>query len=280
MGAVMDDEGVAMAYLNNLAASTTGANNCRIATGGALVDGKPYYNSANVDVNIPSAVGGGNTRIDRVVLRADWTAQTVRVTRIGGTDAASPTVPSITQVSGTTYDIKLCQCLVNTSGTVTITDERIVARPGTDSIATAAIQNEAVTGPKIATATITAGRMAVDSIQTASIVDNAVDDTKVGNRVPQFYRRQGGDASDWSVVGTTTYTPTTVRMQAGVKSFAAGSTDTITFPVAFSNVPLVFITSLTNLNYYSVPSITTTQAAVKVDAGPGGQYMWLAIGAQ
>lgn len=153
LGACLDDEGVAPAYLNALAPSTTGANNCRIATGGALVDGKPYSNSANVDVTIASAVGGGNTRIDRVVLRADWTAQTVRITRIAGTDAASPTAPAITQTPGTTYDIKLCQCLVNTAGTVTITDERVFAKPGTDTITTAAITDAAVTAAKIANRT-------------------------------------------------------------------------------------------------------------------------------
>lgn len=143
IAACMDEEGVAPAYLNALAGSTTGANNARIASGGAMVDGKPYYNSANVDTVIPSAVGGGNTRIDRIVLRADWAARTVRVTRIAGTDAASPSAPSITQTPGTTYDITLCQALVNTSGTVTITDERVLARPGTATITSAALRDSA-----------------------------------------------------------------------------------------------------------------------------------------
>ena len=160
LGACMDDEGVAPAYLNALAPSTTGANNARIATGGALVDGKPYSNSANVDKTIASAVGGGNTRIDRVVLRADWTAQTVRITVIAGTDASSPTAPSITQTPGTTYDIKICQALVNTSGTVTITDERVFAKPGTDAVVTAAITDNAVTTAKIVDSAVTAAKIA------------------------------------------------------------------------------------------------------------------------
>lgn len=159
MGACMDDEGVASGYLNALAGSTTGANNARIATGGALVDGKLYNNSANVDTVIPSAVGGGNTRIDRIVLRADWTAQTVRITRIAGTDAASPTAPAITQSSGTTYDILLYQALVNTSGTVTMTDERTFAKPGTNTIVTAAITDSAVTSAKIAADAVTTDKI-------------------------------------------------------------------------------------------------------------------------
>ena len=111
-------EGVGPGYLNSLAGTVTGANAVQIDTGGALVDGKYYNNSAAVSVNIPSAVGGGNTRIDRIVLRASWASYTVRIYRIAGTDAVSPTAPAIVQTSGTTYDIKLYQALVNTSGTV------------------------------------------------------------------------------------------------------------------------------------------------------------------
>ena len=125
LGAVSSYEGVAPRFLNKLSAISPAANTLRVQSGGALVDGKPYYNSTDTDVTIPSA--SSNTRIDRVVLRADWTAQTVRLTRIAGTEAVSPTAPAITQSSGATYDILLYQALVNTSGTVTITDERTIA---------------------------------------------------------------------------------------------------------------------------------------------------------
>jgi hypothetical protein len=118
-------EGVAAGYLNALEGAVTGANTVAINTGGALVDGKYYENGASVNVNIPSAVGGGNTRIDRIVLRASWAAFTVRIHRIAGTDAASPTAPAITQTSGTTYDIPLYKATVDTGGTVTIVDERV-----------------------------------------------------------------------------------------------------------------------------------------------------------
>jgi hypothetical protein len=50
------------------------------------------------------------------------------VTESGGTPAA----PAITQNSGTTYDIMLYQALVNSSGTVTLTDERVWAVAHTD----------------------------------------------------------------------------------------------------------------------------------------------------
>src|SRR3990172_12848764 len=203
IAACMDDEGVAPAYLNALVGSVPGANTARIGTGGAVVDGKPYWNTAAVDVTIPSATGGGNTRIDRIVARADWTLQTVRLTRIAGTDAASPTAPAITQTSGTTYDIKLYQALVDTAGTVTLTDERTFAKPGTDSIVTAAITDlavttakiaaEAVTTAKIADLGVTTAKIAAAAVTTAKIATDAVDDTQVGNRVPALTRRQGGD---------------------------------------------------------------------------------------
>ena len=122
-------EGVAPGLLNQLACTANGANTVAVNTGGGMVDGKPYHNSASVDVNIPSATGGGNTRIDRIVLRAGWAAQTVRITRIAGTDAASPTAPALTQTSGTTYDISLCTVLVDEAGAVTVTDARTMAGP-------------------------------------------------------------------------------------------------------------------------------------------------------
>lgn len=137
--ACLGKEGVAPGYLNLLAGTVTGANTVQIDTGGALVDGKYYKNDAAVSVNIPSAVGGGNTRIDRIVLRASWASFQITIVRIAGTDAASPTAPAITQTPGTTYDITLYKALVNTSGTVTLTDERtfasqaILARQGGSS---------------------------------------------------------------------------------------------------------------------------------------------------
>lgn len=153
-------EGVSPELLNKLVGSVPAANTVRIGTGGALVDGKPYDNSAAMDVNIPSAVGVGNTRIDRVVLRADWTAQTVRITRIAGTDAITPAAPAITQTSETTYDIMLYQALVNVGGDVTITDERVFAQIGADEITNEMIADDAVQGAQIKDGEITSAKLA------------------------------------------------------------------------------------------------------------------------
>jgi len=137
-------EGVAAGYRNELAGSDGGANTVNIASGGALVDGKPYDNTAVEALAIPSAIGAGNTRIDRIVLRADWAAQTVRLTRIAGIDAGAPVAPAITQVTGVTYDILLCQVLVDTAGTVAVTDERTRGQVPTEGI-----EDDAVTDEKL-----------------------------------------------------------------------------------------------------------------------------------
>lgn len=120
-------EGVGASLLNALEVTATDLNEVTVDTGGAVVDGKWYKNDAGEAVVIPSAVGGGNTRIDRIVLRCSWAGYTVRVHRIAGTDAGSPTAPAITQISGTTYDIMLAQVLVDTSGNCVVTDERVFA---------------------------------------------------------------------------------------------------------------------------------------------------------
>lgn len=124
-------EGVAD-YANKYAA-TVESETVIIDTGAGLVDGKPHVCTTAGSVAVPAASGGGNTRIDRIVLRADWNAggaspQTVRIVRIPGTSAAAPSVPDLTKISGTTYDIPLWQATVNTSGTVTVLDERPLRR--------------------------------------------------------------------------------------------------------------------------------------------------------
>lgn len=226
LAAVPAFEGLAPSYLNALVASVPAANTARIGTGGAVVDGKIYNNDAAVDVNIPNAIGAGNTRIDRIVLRADWTAQTVRITRIAGVDAASPTAPAITQSSQATYDIKLYQVSVNTSGVVTILlDER-------------------------QTAQIQAAGLAIDAVTAAALADTIIDSSHINTQVPTMVQRRGGSASDWATVGTTIQTVNKVRMVAGVqqassRTYSAYGADlatlTISFPVTFTGTPIFFV---------------------------------------
>jgi hypothetical protein len=122
-------------------------------------------------------------------------------------------------------------------------------------------------------------------IPSGGIANNAVDDTKVGNRVPQFYRRQGGNASDWNSPGTSNYTPGAVRMQAGRVDVGPGGTQAITFPVAFSAKPLVFVTPMdaNELVKGVATSITASGFTLEVNytdngSPTSGKMGWLAIG--
>lgn len=101
-------------------------------------------------------------------------------------------------------------------------------------------------------------------ISTAQIANDAVDDTKAGARVPMLTRRQGGSATDWNTTGAASQTPVAVKMQAGSLSTGAlsGSTIdvTLTFPQAFSAVPLVF-PMIEYSGAGSPPFIATVKAA-------------------
>lgn len=334
IGSVRSNNGIAAGYLNSLAGTVTGPNTVSIDTGGAVVDGKWYKNDSAKVINIPSAVGGGNTRIDRIVLRADWSDFKVEITRIAGTDAANPVSPAITQNSGTIYDIPLYRAVVNTSGTVTLIDERQFGQVPENGIADNAVSTlkiapGAVTTlrladgalaastvgrakmadgfvnsskiadghvieSKIADGAVTSAKIATGAVTTAKIANDAVDDTKAGDRVPQFYRRQGGSATDWSVPGETSRTPGAVRMQAGKLRFsipngAIGATKILTFPVAFSNKPLMWLTihELSEAEPVILMARSVTASGAIIDAYRANQdssrefeldVAWLAIG--
>lgn len=103
-----------------------------VREGLALIQGIFYSNDAPVKFSLdPNNNANGYDRIDRVVLRADYNAQTVRLAVLKGTPAASPSPPSLTQTA-TVYEAPIAQILVQfnasslTSGD--ITDERVSSR--------------------------------------------------------------------------------------------------------------------------------------------------------
>jgi len=114
-------QGYVAGVLNELAVSGV-ASPVTVGSGSALVDGKFYYNSADTTVAIPTPAV--STRIDRIVLRKSWVAQTVRITRIEGIEGGG--APAITQNDGTTWDIKLAQTSTTVGGVITVTDERSI----------------------------------------------------------------------------------------------------------------------------------------------------------
>jgi len=155
--------------------------------------------------------------------------------------------------------------------------------------------------------TVSAGSVSLPalSVAGAAIAADSIDDTKAGDRMPQFYRRQGGSATDWNVANTNNYTPTGgIRMQAGVYSFStvltvsagsgfSGVTATATFPQAYSAKPWCIIgcvpigglgASQVVAAYPLTITTTTVQFLVYIYNGSSGtatftaDIQWLAIG--
>lgn len=114
------DVGVFPGALNELAVSGS-ASPLSVATGRASVYGFQYWADSAVSLSV-STPGVGTTG-GRVVLRADWTAQTVRAAVILNTDGVA-TIPSMTQSAGSVWDIPLATFTITTGGVIALTDAR------------------------------------------------------------------------------------------------------------------------------------------------------------
>ncbi len=124
--------GVVSRYLNALVVTNPGASTIRVGTGAAIVHGTTYVNDAAQDF----AFGASGYHLPTtklmyyVVLRKDWALQTVRPYFIHGSDAASPSAPTLTQTVAATWEIPLASFYVDNAGTITVlTDIRQYALP-------------------------------------------------------------------------------------------------------------------------------------------------------
>lgn len=99
---------------------SVGAGQILIDPGYALNYGTLYYNSTQASVVIPTPAA--STREDYIVLRKDWAAQTVRITRVAGIEGAG--LPDCEQDAGNLWDIPLASISVTTGGVITLTDLR------------------------------------------------------------------------------------------------------------------------------------------------------------
>lgn len=148
--------GVAADFQNELAVTGT-ATPVSINTGAGLCYGIPYWNTASVTVAI--ATPAVSTRVDRIVLRADWTAKTVRITRIAGTEGAG--TPAMTQSAGTTWDVPLATVSITTGGVITVTDAREwLIGIGDLTVDSTKLATNAVTTAKITDANVTNAKIA------------------------------------------------------------------------------------------------------------------------
>lgn len=117
------DYGVVRGWRDELLVQGTGSP-ISILAGGAVVYGMFYESDtpATLTVSSPST---GLSRYDYIVLRRDWSTRTVRLAKVTGTAAASPTLPTLTQSAGAVWEIPLAMALVTDGGNITITDARL-----------------------------------------------------------------------------------------------------------------------------------------------------------
>jgi len=302
--------GVLFGYANELAVSGT-SSPISVATGAAVVQGFMYENDAAKSVTVPTPAIG--TTGHRVVLRVDWSAQTVRVVLKSSSDGVA-TLPALTQTINTVYEISLAGLTITTGGVITLTDERSYARFATKI---GGDQIDTLTKNLTITTTTNSSELRLNNTSPGGkdyrlasagngnifgagnfVIYNATDGVaeavfasgQLRNRSAKPFTllaaRQGGSPTDWSMAGSTAYSPTTVKIQMGsvaVSGTISGSVS-VGFPEPFSSTPLVFVTLGGDLPVI-VSVISASNTGVGIDwqrvSGTGVTGLpinWLAIG--
>ena len=136
-----DNRGVLSGWLNELAV-TGAASPLAVDTGGAVLYGLAYESDAALSISVPTPTS--DTRIDRIIVRRDWSTRETRVVRLAGTEGGP--APALTQTLLNRWEIPLYQASIDIAGTITLTDEReyctYATRPVAGSIATAHLVND------------------------------------------------------------------------------------------------------------------------------------------
>lgn len=102
------------------------STNVTLNVGCAIVRGTVYVNDAALTLAIAANVSG-NPRIDTVILRKDYVAQTIRAVVKQGTPAATPSPPALTQSAGSTWEIPVADIAVS-NGFASINQTNITPR--------------------------------------------------------------------------------------------------------------------------------------------------------
>lgn len=98
---------------------TVGVGEVVVGRGKGFVWGSWHYNDA--PITFPISTPTVASRWDQFVLRKDWDTQTVRITRIVGTEGGG--LPSVTKIVGDKWDFPLGNILVTTGGVITLSNE-------------------------------------------------------------------------------------------------------------------------------------------------------------
>lgn len=120
-------QGVSKGYLGELEVTNPAGVTLHIASGGALVYGFPYRNTSAVDLWLTTPII--NTTGWRLVLRADWETQKVRLVLLQSADGFIG-IPALTQTVGVRWDLPIAEGFVSVVPAVTIGDDRIFFEPG------------------------------------------------------------------------------------------------------------------------------------------------------
>jgi hypothetical protein len=123
------------------------------------------------------------------------------------------------------------------------------------------------------------------TIDDAGVMTDFVDERNMLGLPSPQYSRQGGDADDFSVWGTTHYLTGQLRVQFGVAKLSGGAathTDVV-FPIAFGNKPIVFLqTHELDPDYGLVVPANVAVADFDIDHAAVGSatiYVnWIALG--
>lgn len=107
--------GVFSGHLNELKV-TPGVGSISVATGRSIVYGAWHQSDTPVSFSIPTPSGA--TRRDRVIVRKDWTTQTVRLAVLQGVEGGSQ--PALVRTLGDKYDISICILQITTAGVITV----------------------------------------------------------------------------------------------------------------------------------------------------------------
>lgn len=144
-------------------------------------------------------------------------------------------------------------------------------------IAAANLASNAVTTAKIADLNVTTAKIANDAINAAKLLNGVV------------RARQGGTTGDatWATVGSsnTDVSDKDVFIQVGSRAINATPT-TITFPNAYTQVPIVFATTYlptTSNAFTQITAVTTTNFSMRMFTDVGAPTttefaFWMAIG--
>jgi hypothetical protein len=298
-----------------LAAAASGTT-VNVSPGAAVVYGFPYESTATEGIVVPTPTIG--TTGHRIVLRADWTARTVRLALISSSNGVSA-LPALTQNAGTTWEIAIYSLTITTGGVITLTDVRGWLHANT-RVSTAMLDDGAVATAKLADGSVSSAKLA-SGAALANLANASVTAAKLASGVAVAnlgytpwhagndgdgsgldadtiagldlapLRRQGGNATNWgSSGGTTAYTPATARIQVGFTTVITilngqnEATIAITFPTAFSAVPLIWVCADSTAPVMTYASlVSATGATLRVGrSGTSGnhpvQLYWFAIG--